>query len=87
MYDWNEVQKSAKLTSVYWALMCSPIISGNMMEKYGAKNILAFNVTIMSLIDLLDPLMCTFNHGYHVLYVARIDGFMEVSFVYIYICT
>ncbi|KAL6574627.1 putative anion transporter 3, chloroplastic [Orobanche minor] len=67
---WNGRPRSQNgVSSFLWGYMCSSVIGGALVDKYGGKKVIAWGATLWSLATLLTPLAA--NHSATSLFAVR----------------
>lgn len=60
-FMWKESTQSLILSSFFWGYVITQIPAGQLVEKYGAKMLLLFALTICSTLNILVPLCASFG--------------------------
>ncbi|GER55826.1 phosphate transporter 4 [Striga asiatica] len=75
-YGWSSSFLGIVQSSFLWGYMCSSIIGGALVDKYGGKQVIAWGATFWSLATLLTPMAA--NHSAASLFAVRaLFGFAE----------
>ncbi|CAA0836313.1 Probable anion transporter 3- chloroplastic [Striga hermonthica] len=75
-YGWSSSFLGIVQSSFLWGYMCSSIIGGALVDKYGGKRVIAWGATFWSLATLLTPMAA--NHSAASLFAVRaLFGFAE----------
>ncbi|GER54409.1 phosphate transporter 4 [Striga asiatica] len=76
-YGWSSSFLGIVQSSFLWGYMCSSVIGGALVDKYGGKRVIAWGATLWSLATLFTPLAA--NHSAASLFAVRaFFGFAEV---------
>lgn len=77
VYDWKEKAKSVILSSFFWGYVCTQVPAGQLAQKFGAKLVVFWGLTICSLLAVLTPLCAQIGGSALVITLRVIQGLCQ----------